>query len=628
MKTKKDNSNRSRLVRYRGISALMAALLALTLTHTAFANEEGVSSETVMVYEVTLKPEAPVKPLTGAETTTAATGEDTTTDTATTPSDSTLADTSSETSTPASDSTSATEPASTVSASSSGEDTTAVNGEENTGDSGEETSAPEETTPEETTVEETTAAVLVVRQKAVDLSSIRATMPEGLSAIRQKLVLKAYSLVGQVGYFWGGKSGQLGWDSRWGQIATVAIEGSKSTGTARSYGLDCSGFIGWVFCNAFEDNSVARQVGENTADQWGLSDEISWAECQPGDLVFRQTPASSGTNHVGVIVEIAESGEIWVAHCASSRNNVVVTEAVESGFRYVRKPHILLNSCECTWLLEEQIMHSPECEAYTGLNSSSEAKNKRIWEDLDQLTLDLRCIFQDEVLAGAVAESLWNTYGEGDPTAMQSTAGFFPAPAEGLAKLQISDIEIEIVRLNLESLGYDNLLEIVKAADITVSAQGEAPRDTAEAAKALPAEMTETGGAETAETEAAGEAEEIPQVQSLEGIQYLQSARRIDVSYNAIISLMPLDYTRTNRAGEAVYNQSFYYQENGEWIQDPEGNLHKDDSLRLYFGGGLPGSEEEYSTVLVLTGNPVTEVPAQFPGRLSLENLQIVIAQN
>lgn len=72
-------------------------------------------------------------------------------------------------------------------------------------------------------------------------------LPDSLSAERKKVIKAACSLVGKVNYFWGGKSSSIGWDGEWGKLKTVSAEGSKTTGTKRPFGLDCSGFVTWSF---------------------------------------------------------------------------------------------------------------------------------------------------------------------------------------------------------------------------------------------------------------------------------------------------------------------------------------------------------------------------------------------
>ena len=72
---------------------------------------------------------------------------------------------------------------------------------------------------------------------------VRESVGDSVSEERVNVITSAYSLIGKVGYFWGGKSLVLGDDPSWGTVETVTAEGSKSTGTRRAYGLDCSGFV-------------------------------------------------------------------------------------------------------------------------------------------------------------------------------------------------------------------------------------------------------------------------------------------------------------------------------------------------------------------------------------------------
>ena len=92
------------------------------------------------------------------------------------------------------------------------------------------------------------------------------------------------------------------------------------TSDAFSLRLDCSGFVTWVFINAMGDPSYANVIGHGASNQYGKCKKISWREALPGDLVFYPD-----LGHVGVIVGIDENGNLLVAHCASSQNNVVVT---------------------------------------------------------------------------------------------------------------------------------------------------------------------------------------------------------------------------------------------------------------------------------------------------------------
>ncbi len=148
--------------------------------------------------------------------------------------------------------------------------------------------------------------------------NILRNLPDGLSPERRAVVETACKLVGKVNYFWGGKSRVIGWDSRWGTIQKVWADGSSTTGTYRPYGLDCSGFVDWVFYN-ISDGAYTIGHGGGAHAQHTYCTAITWTEAQPGDLVFYPEDT-----HVGIVGGWDESGNILIIHCASGYNNVVV----------------------------------------------------------------------------------------------------------------------------------------------------------------------------------------------------------------------------------------------------------------------------------------------------------------
>ena len=166
-----------------------------------------------------------------------------------------------------------------------------------------------------------------------DLRSLLAKLPTDLSPHRQEVIATAFSLVGKVNYFWGGKSHIIGWDDRWGTPTKVTAAGSRTTGTTRPFGLDCSGFVDWVFINA-----VGTNVGQGggAASQYAHSTAITWQDAQHGDLVFYPD-----LGHVGIICGKDDNGNLLVVHCASSQNNVVVTGL--NGFTLIRRPTAFIN---------------------------------------------------------------------------------------------------------------------------------------------------------------------------------------------------------------------------------------------------------------------------------------------
>lgn len=163
-----------------------------------------------------------------------------------------------------------------------------------------------------------------------DTAALIRNLPEGLPPEREAVVRAACSLVGKVNYFWGGKSLVIGWDARWGELRQVTAAGSSTTGTYRPYGLDCSGFVDWVFYNATGGDYIIGHGG-GAMMQHTYCTPILWEDAQPGDLVFYPED-----NHVGMVGGWDEDGNILIIHCASGYNNVVITG--KDGFTSVGRP--------------------------------------------------------------------------------------------------------------------------------------------------------------------------------------------------------------------------------------------------------------------------------------------------
>ena len=173
---------------------------------------------------------------------------------------------------------------------------------------------------------------------------VRESVGDDVSEDRVDVITAAYSLVGKVGYFWGGKSTVIGEDPSWGSVEKVSADGSRSSGTLRAYGLDCSGFVTWAVINGYKNQGMQAAVGDGTSDQWEKAGVVSEADAQPGDLVFQRGPESGSNNHVGILCGKTDSGD-WIAvHCSSSKNGVTVGEAYSASFRYIRKPSIYQNT--------------------------------------------------------------------------------------------------------------------------------------------------------------------------------------------------------------------------------------------------------------------------------------------
>lgn len=165
---------------------------------------------------------------------------------------------------------------------------------------------------------------------------VREQAGTGVSEERIAIVTAACSLIGKVGYFWGGKSYAYAWDERWGSPTTVSAAGSQSSGTVRPFGLDCSGFVEWAYYNGLNGENAG--IGNHTSTQWDASEMVRIRRVQPGDMVFYRPGDVGSDNHVGIVIGTQDDGSLLVVHCSSGQNGVVVGEAWTSGFQYVRSP--------------------------------------------------------------------------------------------------------------------------------------------------------------------------------------------------------------------------------------------------------------------------------------------------
>ena len=154
--------------------------------------------------------------------------------------------------------------------------------------------------------------------------------PKLSNSKQKKLYDTALSIVGKVKYFWGGKS-PAGWNDNWGKPTKVTSEGNVTTGNYIPFGLDCSGYVDWVYKTAGIGNMLS---GGGTAYQWKHSYPIRASELQVGDLAFLQMPDSSGINHVGIYIGRDKDNNNLYAHCEWGTG---VTVNGFKGFKYFRR---------------------------------------------------------------------------------------------------------------------------------------------------------------------------------------------------------------------------------------------------------------------------------------------------
>ena len=152
-----------------------------------------------------------------------------------------------------------------------------------------------------------------------------------ISPQRAQVLTVGLSIVGKVGYFWGGKYSGTGWNPEWGKLKKVTAAGDRTTGTYQPFGLDCSGFADWAYRTA---GVTDRLQAGGTWHQYQTTKPISASQLQPGDLGFMLS--NGRTTHVGIYLGLDASGKrLWV-HCQGG-NGVVVGTCAFSQFREVVK---------------------------------------------------------------------------------------------------------------------------------------------------------------------------------------------------------------------------------------------------------------------------------------------------
>lgn len=124
---------------------------------------------------------------------------------------------------------------------------------------------------------------------------------------RLTLVNVASSLIGRVPYQWGGKSSRSGYDTSW-----YTIENGQQKG------LDCSGYIQWVFRTAGYSEDIWKQL-TSTSTIMQTCEQIPQSDLQIGDLGILNSGET--TNHVGMYI-----GNGYYIHCNAGDRTVSISK--------------------------------------------------------------------------------------------------------------------------------------------------------------------------------------------------------------------------------------------------------------------------------------------------------------
>ena len=149
-------------------------------------------------------------------------------------------------------------------------------------------------------------------------------LPKDISKDRKRVIKFALESVGKIPYYWGGKASSRDYEGNaFGSIVQADYRGRVLRG------LDCSGWIQWVYWSSIGDNLNGAY---STSSLIGEGEKINRADLQPGDVVIR----TGGDSHVVMFLGWAGNGKMIAIHENSGANNVSVNE-VTASYPYYRK---------------------------------------------------------------------------------------------------------------------------------------------------------------------------------------------------------------------------------------------------------------------------------------------------
>lgn len=149
-------------------------------------------------------------------------------------------------------------------------------------------------------------------------------LPKDLSQERVDLIHFALSSVGKVPYYWGGKASAPSYTANSFGILVSPDEKGRVL-----KGLDCSGWINWVYWSV----TGKRLPYESTSGLAVVGTRISRDELKPGDIVIR-----TGTDaHVIMFLGWTDDGRILCVHESSGKVNNVTVAVRDANWPYYQR---------------------------------------------------------------------------------------------------------------------------------------------------------------------------------------------------------------------------------------------------------------------------------------------------
>ena len=137
-------------------------------------------------------------------------------------------------------------------------------------------------------------------------------LDKDLTKNRYQVIETALRSVGRIPYYYGGKTSRFGYENN--NFGTKVVADYKGRCLK---GLDCSGWVNWVYGTAFNKHIIKS---EGTAKLATEGNKITRVDLLPGDIIVRPGIDS----HVMMFLEWAADGKMTVIHENGGVNNVSI----------------------------------------------------------------------------------------------------------------------------------------------------------------------------------------------------------------------------------------------------------------------------------------------------------------
>ncbi len=158
---------------------------------------------------------------------------------------------------------------------------------------------------------------------AEEIEAYLEELPDGISETRKELLRFALNSVGKVPYYWGGKPSAPNYEgNHFGTLMSPDVDGRTLKG------LDCSGWISWVYWSVTGNHLPY----EGTSGLAALGRRIGREDLQPGDILIR----TGADAHVVMFLGWTSDGRIRCVHETSGSINNVTVGTRNAGWPYYR----------------------------------------------------------------------------------------------------------------------------------------------------------------------------------------------------------------------------------------------------------------------------------------------------